>query len=276
MFITEWRDKVFAYRESAVEPEADMCQRLAKWYSTWLKHNDYVTSLLPKILGLVDTTSRVLEIGPGTGALTLPIAAAVKEIVAVEPSAPMRTVLLDNLAQKNIRNVAVIPSRIEDIDIGRNSYDLAIACFSLYGITDVDKVLARLLSCAARLFVVMEVEEQQWYVSIYEDLVPNKWSSYPRFVHFCSVVHEMGILPNVEVIWASANYVFSDMNSLVEWWMHRLHIKAEQEIQLRSRLSNEAEVRRGAVGIYKHRRIGIMLIDRELNVLDHNRLSGYC
>jgi SAM-dependent methyltransferase len=49
--------------------------------------------VLPRLLKVVGPAARVLEVGPGSGAFTLPLAAAVREVAAVEPSPAMRSVL---------------------------------------------------------------------------------------------------------------------------------------------------------------------------------------
>lgn len=50
----------------------------------------------------------ILEVGPGYGALTLPMAGLVKKVIAVEQDPEMVSLLEDELAGNNIKNVEII------------------------------------------------------------------------------------------------------------------------------------------------------------------------
>lgn len=72
-----------------------------------------------KIIDISGMTSSddILEIGPGMGALTIPLAARVKSIVAVEKDSRMADFLQDLIKKKNIENVKIINKDILKIDI---------------------------------------------------------------------------------------------------------------------------------------------------------------
>lgn len=65
----------------------------------------------------VDQDTTVLEIGPGLGALTLPLAKACKRVVAVEKDARIIPVLEEVLASEKISNVTIINQNILKTDI---------------------------------------------------------------------------------------------------------------------------------------------------------------
>ncbi|MBM4431579.1 MAG: hypothetical protein FJ026_14725, partial [Chloroflexi bacterium] len=79
----QWQAQILACREARLESEAEAWQRAAEWYQDWVRHNDYVEQVLPRLLAILGPRARVLEIGPGSGAFTLPLARAVHEVVAV-------------------------------------------------------------------------------------------------------------------------------------------------------------------------------------------------
>ncbi|MFC1494411.1 16S rRNA (adenine(1518)-N(6)/adenine(1519)-N(6))-dimethyltransferase RsmA [Thermodesulfobacteriota bacterium] len=72
-----------------------------------------------KIISISGVTSSddILEIGPGKGALTIPLAGKVNSIVAVEKDSRMVDYLADILVKKNIENVDVINEDILKTDI---------------------------------------------------------------------------------------------------------------------------------------------------------------
>lgn len=65
----------------------------------------------------VDKQTSVLEIGPGLGALTLPLARTCKNVVAVEKDTRIIPVLEGELAQEGISNVTIINQDILKTDI---------------------------------------------------------------------------------------------------------------------------------------------------------------
>jgi len=64
-----------------------------------------------------DRSDRVLEIGPGLGALTFPLAASVRHLVAVEKDAEAAEILKRRLSQKGIDNVTLIQGDILKLDL---------------------------------------------------------------------------------------------------------------------------------------------------------------
>ena len=65
----------------------------------------------------VDKETTVLEIGPGLGAITLPLARACKQLVAVEKDRRIIPVLEEELADEGICNVTIINQNILKTDI---------------------------------------------------------------------------------------------------------------------------------------------------------------
>ncbi|NDY72740.1 ribosomal RNA small subunit methyltransferase A [Desulfobacter hydrogenophilus] len=65
----------------------------------------------------VDKEMIVLEIGPGLGAITLPLARACKQVVAVEKDRRIIPLLEEELANEGIRNVTIINQDILKTDI---------------------------------------------------------------------------------------------------------------------------------------------------------------
>jgi len=77
----------------------------------------------PNVAALIITRARfepddiVLEIGAGLGALTLPLAARVKRVLAVEPDRKIADLLGNELLAAGIRNVTIIERDILQLDI---------------------------------------------------------------------------------------------------------------------------------------------------------------
>jgi SAM-dependent methyltransferase len=86
--------------------------------------------LHPGVLGwLPRTARRIVEVGPGTGRLTLELLGTGREVVAIEPAAPFRQILQRKLAAADHDHcVRVVPGFLDDLPVASGFADLVVAC----------------------------------------------------------------------------------------------------------------------------------------------------
>ncbi|HEX7339388.1 MAG TPA: class I SAM-dependent methyltransferase [Rhodanobacteraceae bacterium] len=92
-------------------------------------------------------TERALELGAGTGLLTMILASRVATLTALDSSAAMLDVLRGKLAQRGTDNVTVVEGAIP-ADVPAGPFDLVYSSMTLHHIADVP---AALKAIAARL-----------------------------------------------------------------------------------------------------------------------------
>jgi SAM-dependent methyltransferase len=81
---------------------------------------------------LPPTADRIVEVGAGTGRLTLELIDRGREVVAVEPAAPLREILKRKLAKADHGYRAqVIHGFFDDLPVADGSADLIVACSAL-------------------------------------------------------------------------------------------------------------------------------------------------
>jgi len=86
--------------------------------------------LHPGILGwLPATADRIVEVGAGTGRLTLQLLGRGREVVAIEPVAPFRHILERKIAASGqpVR-ARVVPGFLDDLPVASGWADLVVAC----------------------------------------------------------------------------------------------------------------------------------------------------
>lgn len=274
--LQEWQERMAACRREREESDDEAWQRLAHWYDTWVQHNDYVELTLPRLLRHAGSTARVLEIGPGSGAFTIPLASAVREVVALEPSPAMRDMLACNLSEAGITNVRIVPCRIEEgMEVVDGIFDLALASHSLYSVKPIDAVVRGMVRLARHIVVLMGTGEQrEWYQTLHHRIKGRDRIPYPHFRHFYALLLEMGIYANVEMIWTSANFIYDSEEALVEWWARHFHLDEGHRDELRSALLQVAKRRGNHIGIYDQRRTALIWINGERSLFDENRDSN--
>ena len=75
---------------------------------------------------------RIVEVGAGAGRLTLALVGRAREVVAIEPAAPLRQILERKLAEAEHGDRArVIPGFFDDLPVASGSADLVVACSAL-------------------------------------------------------------------------------------------------------------------------------------------------
>jgi SAM-dependent methyltransferase len=86
--------------------------------------------LHPAVVGwLPDGVDRIVEVGAGTGRLTLELLDHARELVAIEPAAPMREMLARKLERANHgRHARVIAGFFDDLPLADDCCDVAVAC----------------------------------------------------------------------------------------------------------------------------------------------------
>jgi SAM-dependent methyltransferase len=89
--------------------------------------------LHPGVLGsLPNGVQRIVEVGAGTGRLTLELIDRADEVVAVEPAAPLREILARKLSRADRRHrVRVISGFFDDLPVGDEWADLVVTCSAL-------------------------------------------------------------------------------------------------------------------------------------------------
>lgn len=88
--------------------------------------------LHPGILGwLPCPAGRIVEVGAGTGRLTLDLVDRGRELVAIEPAAPLRQILERKLAEAGHGRVRVLDGFFDDLPVPGGSADVVVACSAL-------------------------------------------------------------------------------------------------------------------------------------------------
>jgi SAM-dependent methyltransferase len=85
--------------------------------------------LHPGILGwLPRSAGRIVEVGAGTGRLTLELIDRGREVVAIEPALPLRQILERKLAEAGHGSVRVLPGFFDDLPLPCGFADVVVAC----------------------------------------------------------------------------------------------------------------------------------------------------
>jgi len=99
----------------------------------------------------LDPDWSVLDVGAGTGRLSVPIAKMVRHVTAVDQSRGMLDCLQENIAKEGLANVTCLQKRWEQVQLGVDiePHDVVIASHSL-GMFDLQEAVAKMDAAAKR------------------------------------------------------------------------------------------------------------------------------
>ena len=153
-----WGDRVRANREQAErvregDPPRDFYAAVASDFRADPRRTD--EPALDLLRSLVKPGETWLDIGAGGGRYALPLALLAKDVIAVEPSEGMRSVLRQGMAEHGISNVHVVPARwpME----APPAADVALMAHIGYDIEEIGPFLDAMEASARRLCVAVLV-----------------------------------------------------------------------------------------------------------------------
>jgi 2-polyprenyl-3-methyl-5-hydroxy-6-metoxy-1,4-benzoquinol methylase len=149
------------------------------------------------LLPLLQVDDRVIDVGAGGGRLALPLAAHCREVIAVEPSAAMRTVLDEACQRLVLTNVVVIPETWEQADVG--SADVVLSANVTYGMLAIEPFLRKIDAVATRHAVVIaNVEPPQAPMApFWQAVYGEERLRLPCSTEVVDVLRELGAEPQV-------------------------------------------------------------------------------
>ena len=143
------REQVDHFREASA---ADFYAPIAGFFRADPRRRDEPT--LDLLRELVQPSDSVIDIGAGGGRYALPLALSARQVIAVEPSAGMRRVLQEGMAEHGISNIRVLdgrwPSVAADID-----GDVALMSHIGYDVEEIGPFLDAMEAAARRLRVAV-------------------------------------------------------------------------------------------------------------------------
>lgn len=162
----------------------------AKWFKLWIEHNDYHDRIIKILMTMVKPGWKVMDIGAGNGVLSLPLSAIGCDVIAIEPSTGMRSLLYEEAAKRGIDWINVNEKRWEDINCQHfRGFDLLIACNSLH-LTQMgfENALLKMFKLQpANVFVVTELGFQEiklkWHYENYKMLFAKSYEIESSFAY---------------------------------------------------------------------------------------------
>jgi SAM-dependent methyltransferase len=197
-----WRELQLASPDRAGRLDAE--GERARWRQTAAAYNRnalHVTApaFAQHVAALVQPGDTVLEIGPGTGGFTVPVARRAARVLAVDVSDAMLDALRAELAARGIANVETVEGEWPNVSVP--VHDVVVAVNSLYRILDIRTTIERMTAAARRRVVV------GWSVghnppvlpSVVDPRGPRRYRPGVTYIHLLLALHELGVATDVTI-----------------------------------------------------------------------------
>ncbi len=156
--------------------------------------------LLARIRRVARSTTTVLDVGAGPGRFTLALAPRVAEVVAVDASAVMGSLLRSAAQHAGVDNVATVTGRWEDVDVA--PADVVLCSYVLPLIDDAAGFLTKLdATCRADAFVYLSALSADVYVDpFWRHFHGKPRQPGPTYLDAVAVLAGLGIKADTEVV----------------------------------------------------------------------------
>nr|WP_181507950.1 class I SAM-dependent methyltransferase [Methanococcus maripaludis] len=200
----------------------------------------------------IDKNTSILEIGPGPGTYTIPLAKEVKEITVVEQSTGMIDILKNRMKEEEIDNINIIKKRWDDFKLDADSnHDIVFSSYSL-GVDDMESALKKMNNYAEKYCCILTFGTRQAWRSIYNKIGESILEHDPKrkeygitYILIYNILHQLGIYADVKISEKPFSQIFENLDEAAEHYLDRfrargeLNINDEQYSKIKEILSQE-------------------------------------
>lgn len=175
----------------------------------------------------IEPEHTILDIGAGSGILTVPFAEYAEHVTAIEPSQAMLKSLQQRAKSQNLNNVSCLQKRWEEVELDRDfgKHDLVIASYSL-AMFDLRQALLKMHNTATAGVCIFTFAggiagsrnyEELWYLLYGEQFQEN-----PDYIYVYNILYQLGIFANVHVEKGLLKQKYASLKEARDRWQDTL------------------------------------------------------
>jgi len=169
----------------------------------------------------LDEQLTVLDVGAGTGRITLPMAKKARHITALEPSAKNLSILKETAQKQGITNISCVNQSLEAFDCS-SKHDLVVASFSLF-MYDLKAALKKMDALSNR-GVYLFLSASPWLNPDLQKLVYGAEACWSDFIFLYNMLYELDIPANVAISNYTLKESFQNIAEAQEKYTQKYHI----------------------------------------------------
>lgn len=230
-WLTIWRKMYESERaqgEAATDPEfsryADYWAGRAERFAATSQRQPQPDSFMRALLPHLRPDDTVLDIGAGTGRYLPTLAATVRKVIAIEPSAAMRAEMERLITTEKLHNVTIIdaPWPTQQPVSG----DVAISAHVVYSVAEIEPFLQAMNNAARRschLYVGLQAPSHA-LAAFWEYVHGEPRLPLPAALEALACLHQCGIYARMDLVPIPGSFRFTSMNEAMEEIRHRMRL----------------------------------------------------
>ncbi|KZX12179.1 class I SAM-dependent methyltransferase [Methanobrevibacter filiformis] len=193
-------------------------------------HDEFHSKLIDKLI--LDENDRVLDLGCGSGTITVLISKLVNRVTAVDMSDIMLNNLKNSISLENIDNINILNSDIEDISIDLvDSHDVVLASRSLMGVYDIKNTLLNINEIAKKYVFIVIFGRKNWGLEKkFFKTVGRHYPDFPPYDYLFNLLISLKIYPNIENFNLSCSRQYDDIDDAFNRMKWRKDLLTPEEI----------------------------------------------
>jgi len=191
----------------------------AAFWDAWVRslppkqeHSNYVDEVLHRINCKKDDA--ILDVGAGTGALSLPLAKCVRQVTALDQSEAMLETIAHNAAAEQISNIKLLHLDWTKAQLGIDfdQHDIVLVSRSLPGGDDVLRCLDLINRAARRMcYITWKADGHNPLEATLCTQLGIPYHSFPDYIVLRDIILSLGIIPIIELFTARSKHCFGSL-----------------------------------------------------------------
>jgi len=172
-------------------------------FEEFTKYTTEKKDILNELKPIVKKDFEVLDIGAGTGALTIPLAKLTKKVVALDPSDRALNFLKTKALQEGITNIQFRRETWEEAkDLG--TFDMVLCSHTLYFIQNWVRSINKMLDVTKKYLVLVvhsnDCEFARFLSNFWPKIKGNTYCNFHDYIYVHQLLQEIGISPQIKII----------------------------------------------------------------------------
>jgi hypothetical protein len=160
------------------------------------KRTERPDPLLDFILSQTRPEDTVIDIGPGSGRWTIPLARKVKSVTAVEPTPALAEVLSENIHLAGLNNVVIVSETWENVNLLKHSF--CLCAHGMYNSLDIAGFVKKMEDRADRFCgLSIRIPPADGVMAEMSELIYSRRHDSPDAIIAYNALYMMGINANV-------------------------------------------------------------------------------
>ena len=203
--------------------------------------NDYPKKLLEKIK--LDADDTVLDIGCGSGIITIPLAQKARKVTALDISRKMLQLLEENAVEECLTNINPVNRRLEDVLLNRDiePHDVVVASRSLNGVYNIKQMLEEINKIAKKyVYITLWGANNIKFGNEISKIIGREFHEHPTYIYAYNILYELGIYANIEILEYDNSSYYSSIDESVESFKWKIgNLNQNEEDILRNYLAEK-------------------------------------